>query len=76
MPTKSCFARDPQAEQYIERYADWTPSGDGGQSGAAGGAKKADKSGAENLFDAVVKGDRGSIVALVERDLEGGRAAF
>ncbi|WP_320006752.1 homocysteine S-methyltransferase family protein [Maridesulfovibrio sp.] len=70
------LARDPQAEQYIERYADWTPSGDGGHSGGAGGGKKEEKSGADNLFDAVVKGDRGSIIALVERDLEGGRAPF
>lgn len=70
------LARDPQAEQYIENYADWTPSGDGGSASGAGGGSKKEKSGAENLFDAVVKGDRGSIVGLIERDLEGGRDPF
>lgn len=73
--TEVLLARDPQAELYIERYSDWTPSGEG-DSGAGGGVKSKDKSGAENLFDAVVKGDRGAIVALVERDLDGGRKPF
>ncbi|CCO23181.1 homocysteine S-methyltransferase family protein [Maridesulfovibrio hydrothermalis] len=69
------LARDPQAEQYIDKFADWTPSGDGG-AGGGGGTKEKDKTGAENLFDAVVKGERGSILDLVERDLEGGREPF
>ncbi len=70
------LARDPQAEQYIERYAEWTPGGDSGGATGAGGGREKDKSSADNLFDAVVKGDRGSIVSLIERDLDGGRDPF
>ncbi|WP_027720742.1 homocysteine S-methyltransferase family protein [Maridesulfovibrio zosterae] len=70
------LARDPQAEQFIEKFSDWTPSGDNSGGSGVGGSKAPDKSGADNLFDAVVKGDRGNIVALVERDLEAGRKPF
>ncbi|WP_320171730.1 homocysteine S-methyltransferase family protein [Maridesulfovibrio sp.] len=70
------LARDKQAEQYIENFSGWTPSGDGGNTSSGGPAGKKDKSGADNLFDAVVKGDRGRIVSLIERDLDGGRDPF
>ncbi len=70
------LARDPQAEQFIEQYAGWTPSGDGGQATGGGQSQGKSKAGAENLFEAVVSGDRGGILELVERDLAGGRDPF
>ncbi|WP_031482485.1 homocysteine S-methyltransferase family protein [Maridesulfovibrio frigidus] len=68
------LARDPQAEQFIAQYSGWTPAGEGGQAtGQNSGPKKV---GADNLFDAVVTGDRGGILDLVNRELDAGRDPF
>ncbi len=68
------LARDKQAEKFIEQYSDWTPSAPSSGSGPKGDAGK--KSGAETMFEAVVKGERGSIVDMVQAGLDKGRDPF
>ncbi|XPV76420.1 MAG: homocysteine S-methyltransferase family protein [Desulfovibrio sp.] len=67
--------RDPQAQDYITRYADFNPnsgSEQGGVSGGTGGKKNQ----VENLFDAVVHGAKEDILGIVEAQLAEGVDPF
>tara|TARA_Y100001954_G_scaffold239616_1_gene316707 strand:+ start:8812 stop:11229 length:2418 start_codon:yes stop_codon:yes gene_type:complete len=74
--TEVLLNRDPQAERYIEKFSDWTGGSQGGpapSSGKAGGSKE---SNLPPVQAAVIKGDKDSIVALVEKELDDGKAAM
>ncbi|MCJ2166122.1 homocysteine S-methyltransferase family protein [Pseudodesulfovibrio sp. S3] len=72
--TEVLLNRDPQAERYIESFSGWT----GGGSTQAGSAPagKEDTRNMPPVQAAVVKGDKDSIVALVEAELNTGMAAM
>ncbi len=65
------LARDARAARFIDRFSDWKPGGDGGASSGSGtgGAK------AKNLREAVVRGDKAALDAMLEDALEQGRSA-
>jgi 5-methyltetrahydrofolate--homocysteine methyltransferase len=75
--------RDPQAERYINSYADWTPGSASGAATGSGPASGSDKAPATDdgaqgasLLSAVVSGNREGVVALVEAELEKGVEAM
>lgn len=59
---------DPDCESYINDCSDW-------QAGA-GPVKGIAKSGAGNLYEAVLKGDRENVLPLLEKDLASGMEPF
>lgn len=67
--------RDPQAERYIAKYSDWTPAAptSAAPGKASGGA---DTAGLPPVQAAVIKGDKDNVVALVEKELDGGMVAM
>ncbi|CCH49750.1 homocysteine S-methyltransferase family protein [Pseudodesulfovibrio piezophilus] len=72
--TEVLLNRDPQAERYIGKFTDWT-GGEGSQ--AAPAAKTGDDTGGlPPVQAAVIKGDKDVIVALVEKELDAGKAAM
>jgi len=72
--TEVLLNRDPQAERYIGKFTDWT-GGEGSQ--AAPVAKTGDDTGGlPPVQAAVIKGDKDVIVALVEKELDAGKAAM
>ncbi len=65
------LGHDPQAARFIAAYADWKPGASGG---AAAGAAPAVAP--QTLEDAVIKGDKDGIPALVDRALAEGADPF
>ncbi|WP_461210546.1 homocysteine S-methyltransferase family protein [Desulfocurvus sp. DL9XJH121] len=71
------LARDPQAAGFVGGYADWTPGAGGGVAAApAGGAPDAGGATAAGLRQAVIKGAKDSITAMIDAELEAGAAPF
>lgn len=65
------LGRDPQAERFIARYADWKASASA--SAVAGEERKGESL---TLEEAVVRGDKDSIVKLVDAEIAGGADPF
>jgi len=68
------LARDANAERFIDAYAAWTPATQSGP--AASGPGLASQPPATTLEEAVVKGDRDGVTAIVERELAAGADPF
>ncbi|WP_027178998.1 homocysteine S-methyltransferase family protein [Maridesulfovibrio bastinii] len=68
------LARDKQAENFIDMYSEWSPAAPSSTGGTKGGEGK--KSGAETMFEAVVKGERGLIEDMVRKALDEDRDPF
>ncbi|MCH5278060.1 MAG: homocysteine S-methyltransferase family protein [Desulfovibrionaceae bacterium] len=66
------LGRDPQADRFIARYADWKASAPA--SAAADAGKTREES--LGLEDAVIRGDKDSVVRLVEAELAAGADPF
>jgi 5-methyltetrahydrofolate--homocysteine methyltransferase len=68
------LARDPQAERYVAGFSNWTP-GTGGAGGAAGpGSGPAEP--VKTLGDAVIRGAKDSICAMLDAELAKGADPF
>lgn len=66
------LGRDANAERFIAGYANWVPgSGGGGPAGAVVSSAPV-----VTLEDAVIKGDRDGVTAIVERELAAGADPF
>ncbi len=63
--------RDPQAERFVNAYAQWTP-GEGGEVRSGGPSRAM----ATTLREAVVTGARDQITAMIEAELDKGRDPF
>jgi len=68
------LARDANAERFIDAYAAWTPATQGGP--VASGPGLASQPPATTLEEAVVKGDRDGVTAIVESELAAGADPF
>ncbi|BBD07868.1 homocysteine S-methyltransferase family protein [Desulfovibrio ferrophilus] len=66
--------RDPQAEGFVAGYADWKP-GEGG-SATGGSGNGGDKKPVTDLGQAVIKGAKDSIVAMLDAELDQGADPF
>ena len=68
------LGRDPQAEMFIDRYADWTAS-----RGQAEGARRKSGSGDESVspvHDAIVRGLKEKVSDLIRQELDRGKDPF
>lgn len=65
------LAHDNNAERFIEGYAGWVPSGEG-----VVAVKAETQSSASTLENAVIRGDRDGVTALVMQELENGADPF
>ncbi|SOB59242.1 Homocysteine S-methyltransferase [Pseudodesulfovibrio profundus] len=74
--TEVLLNRDPQAERYIEKFSDWTGGSQGGAAPSTGKTANSTDSNLPPVQAAVIKGDKDSIVALVEKELDAGKAAM
>jgi 5-methyltetrahydrofolate--homocysteine methyltransferase len=63
--------KDRHAARFIAGYAAWTP-----QSAVAGAASAEAKPAAANLYDAVLRGDKETVLSLLEAELADGAAPF
>ncbi|ADU64124.1 MAG: homocysteine S-methyltransferase family protein [Pseudodesulfovibrio sp.] len=66
--------RDPQAARYIGRFSDWT--GGGGSQAAPTARAATDTPDLPPVQAAVIKGDKGGVVPLVEAELDRGMTAM
>lgn len=64
--------RDPQAESFVNGYANWKPGESGGSSAVGGGGDKSVK----DLGEAVVKGAKDSICAMIDDEIQKGANPF
>lgn len=69
--TEVLLNRDPNAEQFIADYAEWKPG-----SGAVVGGGIVSGGAASTAYEAVIKGDKDNVVALIIKELEAGLSPF
>ncbi len=69
--TEVLLGRDANAEQFIAGYADWKPG-----TGSVAGGGVVSGGAAATAYEAVVKGDKDNIVALIRKELDAGVSPF